>query len=83
MKKFIKNAYGLFLAAVLFGLFFPEFLLNSDTVRAYYIDETGKKIYVEDLDGRELYEELLQAENKDITIKSRLWENLKQFWKKD
>lgn len=83
MKKFVKNAYGFLTAAVLFGLFFPEFIMNSDTVRAYYIDETGKKIYVEDLDGMELYGELLQAEDKDITIKSRLWENLKQFWKKD
>ena len=83
MKKFVKNAYGLLRAAVLLGSFFPEFLLNSDTDRAYYIDENGKKIYVEDLDGMEIYGELLQAEDKDITIKSRLWENLKQFWEKD
>lgn len=83
MKKLLKNAYGMLAAAVLFGLFFPEFILNSDTVRAYYIDETGKKVYVENPDGTELYGELLQAEDKDITIKSRLWENLKQFWKKE
>ena len=83
MKKNLKNICSLMIMMSLFGLFFPEFMINPDTVKAYYIKEDGQREYKTLQEGRDLYEELLQAEDKEITIKFKFWEDLKQLWKRN
>lgn len=64
------------------GLFFPEFTLNQDTVVVCVKDSSSLEDAQTNLSysGDELLELLLQAQPKDITFRSKLLEEFKLFW---
>lgn len=68
------------------GLFFPEFTLNQDTV-CIYVTETDASAEAEeasdaseDYSGEELLQLLLQAEPTQIQFRSKLLKEIKIYW---
>ena len=65
------------------GLFFPEFTLNQDTVCIQVSEaeaESQAKEAFGSLSGQELLKLLLQAEPEQITYRSRLFTEIKLLW---
>ncbi len=64
------------------GLFLPQLLVNPDTCRVLEQEQTvesGLQEYRELSQEMDLYRELLQADEEQIVLKSRLWEYLKSI----
>lgn len=65
------------------GLFFPEFTLNQDTVCIQVSEaeaESQAKEAFGSPSGQELLKLLLQAEPEQITYRSRLFTEIKLLW---
>lgn len=85
MKKkwlVIRGAAGLCAALGWWGLLYPELALTPDTVKI--IEEDGSGIHSEETSerGGSLYLDLLNADQGQITFRSRLFTELKELLKK-
>lgn len=64
------------------GLLYPEFVITPETIQVYEenADGTFTEVDHKRFDCRELYHQLLNANRKDITFRSKLWEDFSLFW---
>lgn len=83
-KRWLKLRAVMTLCAALgwWGLLYPEFVLTPETIHIYQEDSDGTLTPLEhkQLDCRELYYNLLNADRKDITFRSKLLEDFSLFW---
>ncbi len=70
-KKYGEIIYGIAFVLLLWLVMYPEFSITADCCRI--VDENGQVIEY-DLTDRELAIAVLEAEEDEIVIKSKLWE---------
>ena len=83
-KKWLKLRAVMTICAAFgwWGLLYPEFTLTPETILVYEEDADGTLIEVNHnrFDCRELYQQLLTADRKDIRFRCKLWEDFNLFW---
>ncbi|MDD6812732.1 MAG: hypothetical protein PUD93_12900 [Lachnospiraceae bacterium] len=82
MKQRIRFLFAGTLACVWWFLFYPELCFPEDTYEVIYQGETYGGMYrgeTCDMERWQEIEELLQADEEQIIVKSRLWEVWKQL----
>lgn len=82
MKLKLKKAIWLIYAFGWWGVLYPEFTLTEDTFRVVWVNGEKREEW-DEKSATEIYCELLQAEPKQIKIKSKLWEILMDFLEKE
>ncbi len=82
MKLKIKKAMWLIFAFGWWGVLYPELTLTEDTFRIVWADQEVYREWEEE-SAMEIYYDLLQAEPKQIKIKSKLLELLAGLLEKE
>lgn len=75
-KKYGEIIYGIASVLLLWLVMYPEFSITADCCRV--VDENGQVIECEMTD-RELAIAVLEAEEDEIVIKSKLWELITEW----
>ncbi len=79
---FIRTLLAMLAMLCWWGLFLPQLMINPDTCKVVVEEEVAESDLhekMEQKEGYDLYLELLQAEEEQIVVKSRLWEYLKRI----
>ena len=79
-KKHAEVIYGIMSVLLLWLVMYPEFSITADCCRI--VDENGQVIEYEMTD-RELAIAVLEAEEDEVVIKSKLWELITEWSEED